>query len=83
MMGPWRPEVDEGGLACGRRLIGLVKISGKPDERALGRGCGGSPIELEGGERGQESPAKIRLAADEANLDEVILIEGGPQLPRA
>src|SRR5713226_524933 len=46
----------------------LVKISGKPDERA---------IQLEDGARVKTSPAKIRLVEDGANpWYEVILIEG-------
>jgi len=56
----------------------LVKISGKPDERALARLRAGVTIELEDGERVKTSPAKIRLAEDGANpWYEVILIEGG------
>jgi 23S rRNA pseudouridine2605 synthase len=55
----------------------LVKISGKPDEKALGRLRAGVTIELEDGARVKTSPAKIRLAEDGANpWYEVILIEG-------
>jgi 23S rRNA pseudouridine2605 synthase len=55
----------------------LVKISGKPDERAIERLRAGITIELEDGERVKTSPAKIRLAEDGANpWYEVILIEG-------
>jgi 23S rRNA pseudouridine2605 synthase len=55
----------------------LVKISGKPDERAIERLRAGVSIELEDGTRVKTSPAKIRLAEDGANpWYEVILIEG-------
>src|ERR1700730_10355121 len=55
----------------------LVKISGKPDERAIERLRAGVTIELEDGTRVKTSPAKIRLAEDGANpWYEVILIEG-------
>jgi len=55
----------------------LVKISGKPDERAIARLRAGVPIELEDGTRVKTSPAKIRLMEDGANpWYEVILIEG-------
>jgi 23S rRNA pseudouridine2605 synthase len=55
----------------------LVKISGKPDERAIARLRAGVSIELEDGTRVTTSPAKIRLAEDGANpWYEVILIEG-------
>ena len=55
----------------------LVKISGKPNEKAIERLRGGITIELEDGERVKTSPAKIRLAEDGANpWYEVILIEG-------
>jgi 23S rRNA pseudouridine2605 synthase len=55
----------------------LVKISGKPDERAIARLRAGITIELEDGTRVKTSPAKIRLAEDGANPRyEVILIEG-------
>src|SRR2546425_6032408 len=42
----------------------LVKISGKPDERAIARLRAGIAIELEDGTRVKTSPAKIRLAED-------------------
>lgn len=55
----------------------LVKISGKPDEKAIERLRTGVTIELEDGKRVKTSPAKIRLAGDSANpWYEVILIEG-------
>jgi len=55
----------------------LVKISGKPDEKAIERLRAGITIELEDGERVKTSPAKIRLAEDGANpWYEVILFEG-------
>jgi 23S rRNA pseudouridine2605 synthase len=69
----------------------LVKISGKPDERALARLRAGVTIELEDGTRVKTSPAKIRLMEDEGKGSgewrvasgeranpwyEVILIEG-------
>jgi 23S rRNA pseudouridine2605 synthase len=55
----------------------LVKISGKPDEKAIERLRTGITIELEDGERVKTSPAKIRLAENGANpWYEVILIEG-------
>jgi 23S rRNA pseudouridine2605 synthase len=55
----------------------LVKISGKPDERAIARLRAGITIELEDGTRVKTSPAKIRLTEDGANpWYEVILIEG-------
>ena len=55
----------------------LVKISGKPDEKAIERLRTGVTIELEDGERVKTSPAKIRLAEDGANpWYEVVLIEG-------
>ena len=55
----------------------LVKISGKPGERAISRLRAGITIELEDGERVKTSPAKIRLVEDGANpWYEVILIEG-------
>jgi 23S rRNA pseudouridine2605 synthase len=55
----------------------LVKISGRPEERAISRLRAGITIELEDGERVQTSPAKIRLVEDGANpWYEVILIEG-------
>jgi 23S rRNA pseudouridine2605 synthase len=55
----------------------LVKINGKPDERAITRLRAGVTIELEDGTRVKTSPAKIRLMEDGANpWYEVILIEG-------
>lgn len=55
----------------------LVKISGKPEEKAIQRLRAGITIELEDGKRVKTSPAKIRLVEDEANpWYEVILIEG-------
>jgi 23S rRNA pseudouridine2605 synthase len=62
----------------------LVKISGKPDERALARLRAGVAIELEDGTRVKTSPAKIRLMEDGEKKSgeranpwyEVILIEG-------
>jgi 23S rRNA pseudouridine2605 synthase len=55
----------------------LVKISGRPDEKAIGRLRAGIMIELEDGTRVKTSPAKIRLVEDGANpWYEVILIEG-------
>src|SRR5207247_9832772 len=55
----------------------LVKISGKPDKRAIERLRAGITIELEDGARVKTSPAKIRLVEDGANpWYEVILIEG-------
>jgi 23S rRNA pseudouridine2605 synthase len=55
----------------------LVKTSGKPDERAIGRLRAGVTIEMDDGTRVKTSPAKIRLVEDGANpWYEVILIEG-------
>jgi 23S rRNA pseudouridine2605 synthase len=55
----------------------LVKISGRPDEKALTRLRAGITIELEDGRRVKTSPASIRLAEDAANpWYEVVLIEG-------
>jgi len=55
----------------------LVKISGKPDEKAIARLRAGVTIELEDGKRVKTSPAKMRLAEDGTNpWYEVILIEG-------
>jgi 23S rRNA pseudouridine2605 synthase len=55
----------------------LVKVSGKPGERAIERLRAGMEIELEDGRRVMTSPAKIRLVEDGANpWYEVILIEG-------
>ena len=55
----------------------LVKISGKPDERAIQRLRDGITIPLEDGRRVKTSPAKIRLVEDAPNpWYEVVLIEG-------
>jgi 23S rRNA pseudouridine2605 synthase len=55
----------------------LVKISGKPDEKALARLRAGITIELDDGRRVKTSPASIRLVEDAANpWYEVVLIEG-------
>ena len=55
----------------------LVKVSGKPDEKALARLRDGVTIELDDGRRVRTSPASIRLAEDAANSwYEVVLIEG-------
>src|SRR5712671_2249314 len=55
----------------------LVKVSGKPDGRAITRLRAGVTIELEDGRKVKTSPAKIRLAEDGPNpWYEVILIEG-------
>jgi len=54
-----------------------VKVSGKPDEKAIARLRVGVTIELEKGRRVKTSPAKIQLAEDGANpWFEVVLIEG-------
>ena len=54
-----------------------VKISGKPDEKAIERLRAGIVIELEDGRRVKTSPAKIRLLEDSANpWYEMTLIEG-------
>ena len=54
-----------------------VKVSGKPEERAIAKLRSGVTIELENGRRLKTSPAKIRLVEDGANpWYEVILIEG-------
>lgn len=54
-----------------------VKISGKPEEKAVARLRAGVAIELENGRRVKTSPAKIQLAEDGANpWFEVVLIEG-------
>ncbi len=54
-----------------------VKISGKPDEKAIARLCAGVTIELDDGRRVKTSPAKIRLVEDGANpWYEMELIEG-------
>ena len=55
----------------------MVKISGRPDDRAIARLRAGVRIELEDGEKVKTSPAKIRLVEDGANpWYEVILTEG-------
>lgn len=54
-----------------------VKISGKPNERAIERLRVGVSIELDDGRQVKTSPAKIRLLEDAANpWYEVVLIEG-------
>jgi 23S rRNA pseudouridine2605 synthase len=52
----------------------LVKISGRPDEKAIERLRAGITIELESGRRVRTSPAKIRLAEDGTK-------EGGERRP--
>lgn len=55
----------------------LVKVSGKPDEKAIAKLCAGVTIDLEDGRRVKTSPAKIRLAEDGANpWYEIVIIEG-------
>ena len=55
----------------------LVKVSGKPDEKAICQLRAGIAIEREDGTRVRTSPAKIRLVENGANpWYEVILIEG-------
>ncbi|HEY2118080.1 MAG TPA: pseudouridine synthase [Candidatus Acidoferrum sp.] len=55
----------------------LVKVSGKPNERAIQRLREGISIPLEDGRRVKTSPAKIRLTDDATNpWYEVVLIEG-------
>jgi 23S rRNA pseudouridine2605 synthase len=55
----------------------LVKVSGKPDEKALARLRAGVTIELDDGRRVKTSPASIRLVEEAANpWYEVVLIEG-------
>jgi 23S rRNA pseudouridine2605 synthase len=55
----------------------LVKISGKPDERALARLRAGVTIELDDGRSIETSPASIRLVENAPNpWYEVVLIEG-------
>ena len=44
----------------------LVKVSGRPDEKALNRLRAGIMIELEDGTRVKTSPAKIRLVGGRA-----------------
>src|SRR5271165_4714559 len=54
-----------------------VKISGRPDDRAIEKLGAGVAIELQDGKRVKTSPAKIRLIEDAANpWYEVVLIEG-------
>lgn len=54
-----------------------VKVSGKPDEKAIAKLRAGVTIELEDGRRVKTSPAKVRLVGDGANpWFEVVLIEG-------
>ena len=54
-----------------------VKISRKPDEKAIAKLRAGVTIALEDGRRVKTSPAKIRLVEDGANpWYEVVLIEG-------
>jgi len=54
-----------------------VKISGKPDERAIAKLRAGVTIELEDGRKVKTSPAEVRLIEDRANpWYEVTLIEG-------
>jgi 23S rRNA pseudouridine2605 synthase len=75
---------NDGGLAQKLTKAGshvpktyLVKISGKPDEKALARLRAGITIELDDGRRVKTSAAAIRLAEDAANpWYEVVLIEG-------
>lgn len=55
----------------------LVKVSGKPEEKAIAKLRAGVTIELEDGRKVKTSPTKIRLAEDGANpWYEVVLIEG-------
>jgi 23S rRNA pseudouridine2605 synthase len=55
----------------------LVKLSGKPNERAIQQLREGISIPLEDGRRVKTSPAKIRLTDDATNpWYEVVLIEG-------
>ena len=54
-----------------------VKVSGKPDEKAIAKLRAGITIELEDGQRVKTSPTKIRLVEDGVNpWYEVVLIEG-------
>jgi|SRR5499427_1107194 len=54
-----------------------VKVSGKPEEKAIARLREGITIALQDGRRMKTSPAKIRLVEDGANpWYEVVLIEG-------
>ena len=55
----------------------LVKVSGRPEEKAIERLRQGITIALEDGRRVRTAPAKIRLIEDTANpWYQVILIEG-------
>jgi 23S rRNA pseudouridine2605 synthase len=55
----------------------LVKVSGKPEEKAIAQLRAGVTIELDNGRRVKTSPAKIRLAEDGANpWYEMMLFEG-------
>jgi len=55
----------------------LVKVSGKPNEKAIERLRAGITIPLDDGRRVKTSPAKIRLTEDAVNpWYEVVLIEG-------
>jgi len=55
----------------------LVKVSGKPNEKAVERLRAGITISLDDGRRVKTSPAKIRLTEDAVNpWYEVVLIEG-------
>src|SRR5215471_3145139 len=54
-----------------------VKVSGKPEEKAIAKLRAGVTIALEDGRRVKTSPAKVRLMEDGANpWYEVVLIEG-------
>ena len=55
----------------------LVKVSGRPEEKAIERLRQGITVALEDGRRVRTAPAKIRLIEDTANpWYQVILIEG-------
>ena len=55
----------------------LVKISGKPDEKAIAKLRAGVTIELDDGRSVRTSPAKVRLVEDVANpWYELVLMEG-------
>jgi 23S rRNA pseudouridine2605 synthase len=55
----------------------LVKISGKPDEKAIAKLRAGVTIELDDGRSVRTSPAKVRLVEDVANSwYELVLMEG-------
>jgi len=54
-----------------------VKVSGKPEEKAIAKLRAGVTIALEDGQKVKTSPSKIRLVEDGANpWYEVVLIEG-------